>query len=146
MFDGAKYESTRKGGNVCRTGGGARGSVDTTTRRFRLDPPLPSGATLDRSRGQMEIKITTNGDSANNALVRAVSGGSGDNVGEGGAPAPDAAQRGGRMISLEEVIDILPGSGDNDHAKTDALPYYVVVWRKAGGCYILGNNTIIRCI
>jgi hypothetical protein len=31
------------------------------------------------------------------------------------------------------VINILSGGGDDDHAKTDALPYYVVVRRKAGG-------------
>jgi hypothetical protein len=133
MFDGAKYESARKGGNLCCTGGGARGGVDTATRRFRLDPPPPSGAASDRGRVPIEIEITTDGDSADDALIRAVSGGGGDDVGEGGVPAPDAARRGGRTISLEEVIDILSGGDDDDHAETDALPYYVVVQRKPGG-------------
>jgi hypothetical protein len=31
------------------------------------------------------------------------------------------------------VIGILSGGSDNDHAKTDALPYYVVLRCKAGG-------------
>jgi hypothetical protein len=114
-------------------GWGAHCGINTAMRRFRLDPPPPSGAALDRGRGPIKIKITMDGDSANNALVRAVLCGSGGNVGERGPPAPNSARRGGRTISLEEVIDILSGGGDNDHTKTDMLPYYVIVWRKAGG-------------
>ena len=31
------------------------------------------------------------------------------------------------MISLEELIDILSGGSDTDHAEPDALPYYIIV-------------------
>ncbi len=31
------------------------------------------------------------------------------------------------------MIDILSGGGDDDHAETDALPYYVIVRNKARG-------------
>ncbi len=81
-------------------GGGARGGVDNATRRFRLDPPPPLGAASDRGRDPIEIEITTDGDSADDALVRAVSGSGGDDVGEGGAPAPNAAQGEGARYPL----------------------------------------------
>ncbi len=82
--------------------GGARGGVDTATRRLRLDPPPPSGATSDCGRGPIEIEITTDGDSADDALVRAVSGGGGDDVGEGGRSRSRRLVKGsGRTISLE---------------------------------------------
>ncbi len=42
MSDGAKYKSARKGGNVRCAGGGARGGIDTATRRFCLDPHCKS--------------------------------------------------------------------------------------------------------
>jgi hypothetical protein len=114
-------------------GGGARGGIDTAMRRFHLDPLPLLGAASDRSCGPIEIKITANKDSADDALVGTILGGGGDDVGERGAPAPDTAQRGGCMISLEEVIDILSGNGTDNHIKTDAVLYYVVVQRKAGG-------------
>ena len=133
MFDGAKYGSGRKNGNV---GGGARGGggVDTSTRRFRMDPASSSGAASDRGRGSIEIEITADGEEADDVLVRTVSRCGEDEVGGGGAsaPDPDAARKGGRVISLEEAIDILSDGGD-DCAETDSLPYYVVIRRKAGG-------------
>ncbi len=64
-----------------------------------------SGAASDHSHSPIEIEITADRDSADDALVCAILGGGEDNIGEGGA-APDATQRGGRMISLEEVIGI----------------------------------------
>jgi hypothetical protein len=74
-------------------------------RRFRLDLLPMSVAASDPGHSPIEIEITTDGDSADDALVCAILGNGKDDVGEGGA-APDAMQRGGRMIYLEEVIDI----------------------------------------
>ncbi|KAL3782148.1 hypothetical protein ACHAW5_007893 [Stephanodiscus triporus] len=120
VFDGAKYAGARKGG-IC--GAGAR---------FRLGPSSSSSSgTSDLGGGSgptIEVEITGYGESADDFLVRAVSRGE-DVWGREGAGAPDfVAAR--RPVSLDEAISIL---SEGDDADADALPYYVVIRRKAGG-------------
>jgi hypothetical protein len=150
MFDGAKYENLKKynrNNSTPISGSGSSISIreelgSAKTFKFRIDSSLSSSSSSSSSslhssgscdnNGSIMIEITDCGDSTDDVLVYTTSLNK-DTTNDGGKGSSNSittsdAER--KIVSLEEVIDILSNCTDTD---ADVLSHYIVIRRKAGG-------------
>jgi DNA polymerase III epsilon subunit-like protein len=146
MFDGAKYENLKKYIRNNSTPGSSSGSSNsireelgsTKTYKFRIDSSLSSSSSSLHSSGSCDnngsimIEITDCGDSTDDVLVYTTSLNKSitNDIGNGSSNIINNSDTERKIVSLEEVIDILSNCTDND---TDVLSHYIVIRRKAGG-------------
>jgi len=143
MFDGAKYENLKKYVRNNSTPGSINsnnsireelGSAETW--KFRIDTSSSSSSSSPsgtcNNGGSIMIEITDSGDSTDDVLVYTTSLCK-ITTNDGGKSSSNIINNSDterRIISLEEVIDILSNCTDND---AEVLSHYIVIRRKAGG-------------
>ena len=142
MFDGAKYENLKKYVRNNSTPGSINsnssireelGSAETW--KFSIDTSSSSSSSSSgtcNNGGSIMIEITDSGDSTDDVLVYTTSLCK-ITTNDGGKSSSNVINNSDterRIISLEEVIDILSNCTDND---ADVLSHYIVIRRKAGG-------------